>query len=148
MFLIFLLVFFVLNVQLVKNETVHHLIILIWIYVCCRYQIPEDWPYQEARRLFKEPNVTLDVPELKWTAPDEEVCLLSLLTYLKTPLIHRECIPMLLAYFQGLISFLVKDNGFNEDRVTKVHLFSFGSYYSVLQSFFLSFFLQLFLYFV
>ncbi|KAG0518997.1 hypothetical protein BDA96_09G225900 [Sorghum bicolor] len=56
-----------------------------------RYQIPEDWPYQEARRLFKEPNVTLDVPELKWTPPDEE----------------------------GLISFLVKDNGFNEDRVTK-----------------------------
>ncbi|AQK88068.1 Flap endonuclease 1 [Zea mays] len=56
-----------------------------------RYQIPEDWPYQEARRLFKEPNVTLDIPELKWTAPDEE----------------------------GLISFLVKDNGFNEDRVTK-----------------------------
>jgi len=56
-----------------------------------RYQIPEDWPYQEARRLFKEPNVTLDIPELKWTAPDEE----------------------------GLITFLVKDNGFNEDRVTK-----------------------------
>ncbi|KAF8727405.1 hypothetical protein HU200_019010 [Digitaria exilis] len=56
-----------------------------------RYQIPEDWPYQEARRLFKEPDVTLDIPELKWTAPDEE----------------------------GLISFLVKDNGFNEDRVTK-----------------------------
>ncbi|RLN29021.1 flap endonuclease 1a [Panicum miliaceum] len=56
-----------------------------------RYQIPEGWPYQEARRLFKEPNVTLDIPELKWTAPDEE----------------------------GLITFLVKDNGFNEDRVTK-----------------------------
>ncbi|TVU20424.1 hypothetical protein EJB05_36632 [Eragrostis curvula] len=56
-----------------------------------RYQIPEDWPYEEARRLFKEPDVTLDIPELKWTAPDEE----------------------------GLISFLVKDNGFNEDRVTK-----------------------------
>ncbi|KAG2626105.1 flap endonuclease 1 [Panicum virgatum] len=56
-----------------------------------RYQIPEDWPYQEARRLFKEPDVTLDIPELKWTAPDEK----------------------------GLITFLVKDNGFNEDRVTK-----------------------------
>lgn len=38
-----------------------------------RYQIPEDWPYQEARHLFKEPNVTMDVPELKWIAPDEEV---------------------------------------------------------------------------
>lgn len=56
-----------------------------------RYQIPEDWPYQEARRLFKEPNVTLDIPELKWNAPDEE----------------------------GLVQFLVKENGFNQDRVTK-----------------------------
>jgi flap endonuclease-1 len=45
--------------------------------VYCRYQIPEEWPYEEARRLFKEPNVTLDIPELKWTAPDEEVCLLA-----------------------------------------------------------------------
>uniref|UniRef100_A0A0E0L549 Flap endonuclease 1 n=1 Tax=Oryza punctata TaxID=4537 RepID=A0A0E0L549_ORYPU len=53
-----------------------------------RYQIPEDWPYQEARRLFKEPNVTLDIPELKWNAPDEE----------------------------GLVEFLVKENGFNQDR--------------------------------
>ncbi|KAG8369006.1 hypothetical protein BUALT_Bualt15G0105300 [Buddleja alternifolia] len=57
-----------------------------------RYQIPEDWPYQEARRLFKEPSVfTDDELELKWTAPDEE----------------------------GLISFLVNENGFNSDRVTK-----------------------------
>ncbi|GJM89594.1 hypothetical protein PR202_ga05802 [Eleusine coracana subsp. coracana] len=53
-----------------------------------RYQIPEEWPYEEARRLFKEPSVTLDIPELKWTAPDEE----------------------------GIVNFLVKDNGFNEDR--------------------------------
>ncbi|XP_064997747.1 flap endonuclease 1-A-like isoform X1 [Musa acuminata AAA Group] len=56
-----------------------------------RYQIPEDWPYQEARHLFKEPNVIMDVPELKWTAPDEE----------------------------GLVNFLVTENGFNNDRVTK-----------------------------
>ncbi|KAG8086234.1 hypothetical protein GUJ93_ZPchr0010g9516 [Zizania palustris] len=56
-----------------------------------RYQIPEDWPYEEARRLFKEPDVTVDIPELKWTAPDEE----------------------------GLVEFLVKENGFNQDRVTK-----------------------------
>uniref|UniRef100_A0A452ZPQ1 XPG-I domain-containing protein n=1 Tax=Aegilops tauschii subsp. strangulata TaxID=200361 RepID=A0A452ZPQ1_AEGTS len=56
-----------------------------------KYQIPEDWPYQEARRMFKEPDVTLDIPELKWTAPDEE----------------------------GLVNFLVKENGFNQDRVTK-----------------------------
>ncbi|XP_020100189.1 flap endonuclease 1-A isoform X4 [Ananas comosus] len=56
-----------------------------------RYQIPEDWPYQEARRLFKEPMVSVDIPELKWTSPDEE----------------------------GLGNFLVKENGFNQDRVTK-----------------------------
>ncbi|KAK4491326.1 hypothetical protein RD792_002062 [Penstemon davidsonii] len=38
-----------------------------------RYQIPEDWPYQEARMLFKEPSVFTDNElELKWTAPDEE----------------------------------------------------------------------------
>ncbi|KAK9109586.1 hypothetical protein Sjap_017646 [Stephania japonica] len=58
-----------------------------------RYQIPENWPYQEARRLFKEPFVAVDdqQPEIKWTAPDEE----------------------------GLIKFLVNENGFNNDRVTK-----------------------------
>ncbi|KAK9084466.1 hypothetical protein Scep_030937 [Stephania cephalantha] len=58
-----------------------------------RYQIPENWPYQEARRLFKEPFVGVDdqQPEIKWTAPDEE----------------------------GLIKFLVNENGFNNDRVTK-----------------------------
>ncbi|XP_058076520.1 flap endonuclease 1 isoform X2 [Magnolia sinica] len=58
-----------------------------------RYQIPENWPYQEARRLFKEPLVS-DIeaqPELKWTAPDEA----------------------------GLITFLVNENGFNHDRVIK-----------------------------
>nr|KAJ0196369.1 hypothetical protein LSAT_V11C700351830 [Lactuca sativa] len=39
-----------------------------------RYQIPENWPYQEARRLFKEPLVCVDDEqlELKWTSPDEE----------------------------------------------------------------------------
>ncbi|RWW30181.1 hypothetical protein BHE74_00023129 [Ensete ventricosum] len=56
-----------------------------------RFQIPEDWPYREARHLFKEPNVIVDIPELKWTAPDEE----------------------------GLVNFLVNENGFNNDRVTK-----------------------------
>lgn len=41
---------------------------------CCRYQIPDDWPYPEARKLFKEPLViTDDQLELKWAAPDEEV---------------------------------------------------------------------------
>lgn len=58
-----------------------------------RYQIPEDWPYQEARKLFKEPLVSDESqqPELKWAAPDEE----------------------------GLIKFLVTENGFNQDRITK-----------------------------
>ncbi|XP_010240832.1 PREDICTED: flap endonuclease 1 isoform X2 [Nelumbo nucifera] len=58
-----------------------------------RYQIPENWPYLEARRLFKEPLVSADGEqlELKWTPPDEE----------------------------GLINFLVNENGFNNDRVTK-----------------------------
>ncbi|MCH98049.1 flap endonuclease 1, partial [Trifolium medium] len=57
------------------------------------YQIPDDWPYQEARRLFKEPEVSTDdeVLNLKWSPPDEE----------------------------GLITFLVNENGFNSDRVTK-----------------------------
>ncbi|GAB2283139.1 Elongation of fatty acids protein 2 [Dionaea muscipula] len=58
-----------------------------------RYQIPEDWPYQDARRLFKEPFVFAEdeAPEIKWTSPDEE----------------------------GLIKFLVDENGFNSDRITK-----------------------------
>ncbi|XP_042021853.1 flap endonuclease 1 [Salvia splendens] len=56
-----------------------------------RYQIPEEWPYQEARRLFKEPSVLTNDDELRWSSPDEE----------------------------GLISFLVNENGFNSDRVTK-----------------------------
>ncbi|KAM1691481.1 hypothetical protein ACFXTN_030270 [Malus domestica] len=58
-----------------------------------RYQIPEEWPYQEARRLFKEPVALSDEEqvEIKWTAPDEE----------------------------GLIAFLVNENGFNSDRVAK-----------------------------
>lgn len=58
-----------------------------------RYQVPDDWPYQEARRLFKEPSVLSDEEQLdiKWSAPDED----------------------------GLINFLVNENGFNNDRVTK-----------------------------
>lgn len=40
-----------------------------------RYQIPDNWPYEEARQLFKEPEVCADDNELeiKWTAPDDEV---------------------------------------------------------------------------
>ncbi|AAC13596.1 similar to FLAP endonuclease-1 (SW:P39748) [Arabidopsis thaliana] len=59
-----------------------------------RYQIPEEWPYNEARKLFKEPDVITDEEQLdiKWTSPDEE----------------------------GIVQFLVNENGFNIDRVTKV----------------------------
>ncbi|MED6131039.1 Elongation of fatty acids protein 2 [Stylosanthes scabra] len=58
-----------------------------------RYQIPDDWPYEEARKLFKEPLVVTEEEQLnlKWSAPDEE----------------------------GLVKFLVNENGFNIDRVTK-----------------------------
>ncbi|KAH1046208.1 hypothetical protein J1N35_036992 [Gossypium stocksii] len=58
-----------------------------------RYSIPDDWPYEEARRLFKEPLVCMDDDqlEMKWSPPDLE----------------------------GLITFLVNENGFNIDRVTK-----------------------------
>ncbi|KAK3441403.1 hypothetical protein EUGRSUZ_B01326 [Eucalyptus grandis] len=56
------------------------------------YQIPDNWPYSEARVLFKEPIVSMEEkPEIKWTTPNEE----------------------------GLISFLVNENGFNIDRVMK-----------------------------
>ncbi|KAH9319867.1 hypothetical protein KI387_021636, partial [Taxus chinensis] len=58
-----------------------------------RYQIPDSWPYERARSLFKEPLVTPpeSQPDLKWIAPDEE----------------------------GLKIFLVNENGFNHERVTK-----------------------------
>lgn len=47
----------------------------IYCFSISRYQIPEEWPYQEARRLFKEPVALSDEEqvEIKWTAPDEEV---------------------------------------------------------------------------
>ncbi|TYJ01150.1 hypothetical protein E1A91_A13G134400v1 [Gossypium mustelinum] len=57
------------------------------------YPIPDDWPYEEARYLFKEPLVCTNIEqfEMKRSAPDDE----------------------------GLITFLVTENGFNSDRVTK-----------------------------
>jgi len=57
-----------------------------------KYVIPEDWPYQDARELFLNPDVrSADDPlcDFKWEAPDVE----------------------------GLVQFLVQEKGFNEDRV-------------------------------
>ncbi|KAG6415579.1 hypothetical protein SASPL_122992 [Salvia splendens] len=58
-----------------------------------RYQIPFDWRYQDTRKLFREPSVLTDYDklELKWTDPDEE----------------------------GLVRFLVNENTFNIDRISK-----------------------------
>ncbi|XP_046973403.1 flap endonuclease 1 [Vanessa cardui] len=55
-----------------------------------KYQPPEDWNFEDARRLFLNPEVTegKDI-ELKWSDPDEE----------------------------GLVKFLCGDKQFNEDRV-------------------------------
>ncbi|PWZ20956.1 Flap endonuclease 1-B [Zea mays] len=38
-----------------------------------RFSVPEDWPYQEVRTLFKEPNVCAGIPDFTWTSPDPEV---------------------------------------------------------------------------
>ncbi|KAI8812555.1 PIN domain-like protein [Cladochytrium replicatum] len=52
--------------------------------------VPEDWPYQEARELFKNPDVVdPETIELKWTDPDVE----------------------------GLVNYLVKEKNFSEERV-------------------------------
>jgi len=59
-----------------------------------KYPVPDPYPYQEARRLFREPEVLRkeQLPALKWGLPDEA----------------------------GLVEFLVKEKSFNEDRVRKV----------------------------
>jgi flap endonuclease-1 len=57
-----------------------------------KYTIPEDWPYKDARDLFFEPDVrAADHPDcdFKWDKPDIE----------------------------GLVTFLVTEKGFSEDRV-------------------------------
>jgi flap endonuclease-1 len=57
-----------------------------------RYVLPEDWPYQDARLLFLEPDVapaTAPECDFKWEQPDVD----------------------------GLVKFLVEEKGFSEDRV-------------------------------
>lgn len=56
-----------------------------------KYQVPDPFPYEEARRLFKHPDVlpANSVPPLKWSAPDTE----------------------------GLVQFLVHEKQFMEKRV-------------------------------
>lgn len=58
-----------------------------------KFKIPDPFPYEEARQLFKEPEVLRgdQVPALKWSAPDTD----------------------------GLVKFLVGEQNFNEDRVRK-----------------------------
>uniref|UniRef100_A0ACD6ABK9 Uncharacterized protein n=1 Tax=Avena sativa TaxID=4498 RepID=A0ACD6ABK9_AVESA len=56
-----------------------------------RYTVPEDWPYQEVRTLFKEPNVCTEIPDFQWTSADKE----------------------------GLVNFLAFENSFSSDRVEK-----------------------------
>ncbi|KAF9648177.1 PIN domain-like protein [Thelephora ganbajun] len=54
--------------------------------------IPEEWPWEEAKKLFESPDVTpADQTELEWKEPDIE----------------------------GLVDFLVREKGFMEDRVRK-----------------------------
>ncbi|QPG74065.1 Elongation of fatty acids protein 2 [Brettanomyces nanus] len=55
-----------------------------------KYKVPENWPYKEARQLFLHPEVTPGSEvDLKWTEPD----------------------------IDALINFMVKENGFNEQRI-------------------------------
>ncbi|CAH8870285.1 unnamed protein product [Trichobilharzia szidati] len=55
-----------------------------------KYPVPDDWPYEEAKKLFLNPEVTdPSTIELKWNEPNEE----------------------------GLVEFLCHKHGFNEERI-------------------------------
>ncbi|CAH8653722.1 unnamed protein product [Heterobilharzia americana] len=55
-----------------------------------KYPVPDDWPYEDAKKLFLNPDVTdPSTIELKWNEPDEE----------------------------GLVEFLCHKHGFNEERI-------------------------------
>lgn len=58
-----------------------------------RFVVPDDFSYQQARKLFMEPDVmkSADVPPLKWTDPDKE----------------------------GIINYMVNEKGFNMERIVK-----------------------------
>ncbi len=57
-----------------------------------KYKIPENWPFEQARILFKSPEVSeASTLDLKWKEPDE----------------------------QGIVDFLVTEKQFNEERVRK-----------------------------
>ena len=52
-----------------------------------KYVVPEDFKFEAAREIFKNPDVNIEM-DLKWKAPDEE----------------------------GLIQFLVEEKGFNKEN--------------------------------
>ncbi|KAI0087893.1 PIN domain-like protein [Irpex rosettiformis] len=55
-------------------------------------QVPEEWPWEEAKKIFEKPDVKpASEVEVEWKSPDVE----------------------------GLVDFLVKEKGFNEERVRK-----------------------------
>ncbi|UJR20801.1 hypothetical protein I4U23_023914 [Adineta vaga] len=55
-----------------------------------KYGVPDDWAYEQARQLFKVPDVlSVDAIDLKWTEPDEN----------------------------GLVAYMVNEKGFSEDRI-------------------------------
>ncbi|EKM51798.1 uncharacterized protein PHACADRAFT_102664 [Phanerochaete carnosa HHB-10118-sp] len=59
---------------------------------CGGISVPDEWPWEEAKKLFEKPDVTpASEVEIEWKGPDVE----------------------------GLVDFLVKEKGFNEDRVRK-----------------------------
>jgi flap endonuclease-1 len=80
-----------------------------------RYTVPEDWPYQEVRTLFKKPNVCTEIPDFQWTSADKEVMLDN--SYYMVNVFHN--LTVLAFYFQGLVNFLAFENSFSSDRVEK-----------------------------
>ena len=66
----------------------------VFPYYTCRYQVPEPFPFEEARKLFKNADVTPadQVPPFAWKTPDEE----------------------------GMYAFLVDEKSFNRERVESV----------------------------